>query len=71
MVIYVKVCLLQMKNSKKPVVCQPSQAQIHTSKRATATPSTATPSFDPPQSEMEMPAELTTSKSSAVKSTSS
>ena len=57
-----------MKNSKKPVVYnQPSQAQIHT----TATPSTATPSFQPPQSEMEMPAELTTPKSSTVETTSS
>ena len=69
--IYIPECSLQIKNSKKPVVCQPSQAQIHTSKKATATPSTAAPSFQPPQSEMEMPAELTTPKSSAIKATSS
>ena len=65
------VCSLQMKNSEKPVVYQPSQAQIQSSKKPTATPSTATPSFQPPQSEMEMPAELTTPKSSAVETTSS
>ena len=64
------VCSLQMKNSEQPVVFQSSQAQIHTSKKPTATPSTAT-SFQPPQSDMEMPAELTTPNSSAVETTSS